>query len=35
MNEQAVVIASFGTSVPEAQVSITLVEEAQPDITVS
>ena len=28
MNEQAVVIASFGTSVPEAQVSITLVEEA-------
>lgn len=28
MNEQAVVITSFGTSVPEAQVSITLVEEA-------
>lgn len=28
MNKQAVVIASFGTSVPEAQVSITLVEEA-------
>ncbi|MCI8726763.1 MAG: hypothetical protein HFG66_11705 [Hungatella sp.] len=28
MNEQAVVITSFGTSVPEAQISITLVEEA-------
>ena len=28
MNEQAVVITSFGTSVPEARVSITLVEEA-------
>ena len=28
MNEQAVVIASFGTSVPEARISITLVEDA-------
>ena len=28
MNEQAVVITSFGTSVPEVQISITLVEEA-------
>ena len=28
MNEQAVVITSFGTSVPEARISITLVEEA-------